>query len=381
LLKGQTGKRNIEKICQQEVSTDYQRLHHFISHSEWDSDQVNQTIGLMNQKLLKAQSFGYIIDERSQAKKGIHSVGVGRQYCGSTGQVDNCQTGVYTVLTNQSITLPSNFRLFVPMEWITDSQRCKQAGLPSGIVSKSKVDLAIEMINQDRLRGVIPVWYGGDSLYGRAWKLTTFIEEDCQSHFVMDVPSDHQIYLADPDTEPAIRVRDYLKTISWDNQKIVCYEGQKKARVHVVDVYTKHTKLDRKGPRKRILIISKGLNKNDKIKYSLSNFALTEKNDATLVYMQRARFTIEQYFREANQVAGMGDYQVRSYRAWKHCQVLSMMLLQLLNKVREAIRKKKANLPVISMVRCISLILWKSPKYKTIALNIIKQHRTLLNTS
>lgn len=384
LLKGQTGKRNIEKISQQEISNPYQGLHHFISHSNWDSEQVNTTVHQLNLKLLKESAYGYIIDERSQAKKGKHSVGVGRQYCGSTGKIDNCQTGVYSVLTTPSMTLPSNFRLFIPQEWIADKKRCRQVGLPSGLVPKTKVDLAIEMIRQDRHKGICPQWYGGDSLYGRAWKLTNFIEQDCQSHFVMDTSKDHQIYLTNPlwdhEARP-VTIDDYLNTICLFKQKIVNYEGAKKARVHLVEVFTKHTKCDGNRAPKRVLIISKGLAKNDKIKYSLTNYTLKQKTAAELVYMQRARFNVEQYFREANQVAGLGDYQVRSYKAWKHCQILSMMLMQLINTIRISLLKKKAPLPLITVSRCAALILLKISNYKILVLNIIRQSQQTLNTS
>lgn len=384
LLKGQTGKRNIEKISQQEISNPYQSLHHFISHSHWDIEQVNNVIQQLNQKLLKGKSYGYIIDERSQAKKGSHSVAVGRQYCGSTGKIDNCQTGVYAVLTTPSMTLPSNFRLFVPQEWITDKKRCRKAGLPSGLLPKTKVDLAIEMIKEDRNKGIFPLWYGGDSLYGRAWKLTNFIEEDCQSYFVMDTSKDHQIYLTNPLLDrkaQATTIEEYLKSICLSKRKIVNYEGNKKARVHVVEIFTKHTKCDRNRAPKRVLIISKGLAKNDKIKYSLTNFTLYQKTAAELVYMQRARFTVEQYFREANQIAGMGDYQVRSFKAWNHCQILSMMLMQLLNTIRISLLKKKALLSLITISRCAALILLKVGTYKKLVHNIIRQFQLNLNSS
>lgn len=382
LLKGQTGKRNIEKLSEQETSNLYQNLHHFISHSNWDSDSVKGIVQVQNKRLLNGQSYGYIIDERSQAKKGKHSAGVGRQYCGSTGKIDNCQTGVYAVLATPSIRLPSNFRLFIPEEWIRDRQRCKQAGLPSGLVKKTKVDLAIEMVKEDRHKGIFPQWYGGDSLYGKAWKLTNFIERDCQSHFVMDTSIDHLIYLENPNLNPkarAVTIETYLKTTCLSKCRKVHYGDHKKARARVVEVFTKHTKYDRTA-HKRVLIISKGLNKNDKIKYSLTNFTLQQKTAAELVYMQRARFAVEQYFREANQVAGMGDYQVRSYKAWKHCQILSMMLMQLIAIIRKALPKAEP-LTVIAIVRCLAIILLKIKNYRQIVLNIIQRSQVMLNTS
>lgn len=382
LLKGQPGKRNIERISQLESDSVYQRLHHFISHSAWNSQQVIEVIHKLNQEILQG-SFGYIIDERSQAKKGKYSVGVGRQYCGSTGKIDNCQTGVYTVLTTPTMTLPSNFRLFISQEWLADKKRCKRAQLPGGITAKSKIDLAIEMIEQDRDRGIFPLWYGGDSLYGRAWKLTHFIEHNCQAYFVMDTSKDQQIYLTDPTADRNARpvsIEHYLKSICLSKQKIVTYEKQKKARVHAIEVFTRHTKFDGAKASRRILIVSKGLKKNDKVKFSLTNFSFQQKDVAQLVYMQRARFTIEQYFREANQAAGMGDYQVRSYKGWLHCQALTMMIMQLLNIIRLKLLKTK-NITLLTLANCINLFLLKVKKYKMIIHCILKKYRPETNSS
>lgn len=370
-LKGQTGKRNIQRISEQDSTDHYQSLHHFISHSGWDANSVKAVMQEINTELLAGHSYGYIIDERSKAKKGKHSVGVGRQYCGSTGKIDNCQTGVYSVLTNGEITLPSNFRLYLPKDWISNKKS-----------HKTKVDLALDMIREDRKNGIHPQWYGADSLYGRAWKLTSYIEDECQSHFVMDTSKDHLIYLSDPTDRrrKPITIEKYMQGISLLKAKRVKYQGNKKARVHIMEVFTRDTKQD-KTPRKRLLIISRGLSKTDKIKFSLSNFTLSEKTPAQLVFMQRARFTVEQYFRESSQVAGMGDYQVRSFHAWKHVQILSMLLMQLLNSIRKKLIAKKIALSIIAIARCLGPILLKIKNYKWVVFNILKNCSPSLNTS
>jgi SRSO17 transposase len=361
-LKGQTGKRNIQRISEQDPSDRYQSLHHFVSHSSWDSDSIKSVMQEINKDLLGSRSYGYIIDERSQAKKGNQSVGVGRQYCGSTGKIDNCQTGVYSVLTTGEITLPNNFRLYLPMQWISNKKS-----------HKTKVDLAMDMIREDRKNGIHPQWYGADSLYGRAWKLTSYIEDECQAHFVMDTSKDQLIYLSDPTDRrrKPITIEKYLRQIRLSSAKSIRYQGNKKARIHIVEIFTRDTKQD-KTPRKRLLIVSRGLSKRDKIKFSLTNFTLKQKTSAQLVFMQRARFTVEQYFRESCQIAGMGDYQVRSFTGWKHVQILTMLLMQLLNLIRIKLTKQRLLVSVIAISRCLNLILLQVRYEKQIVANVIR---------
>lgn len=371
LLKGQTGKRNIQRISEQDPADRYQSLHHFIAHSNWGTDSVKSIMQGIDKDLLDGCSYGYIIDERSQAKKGNQSIGVGRQYCGSTGKIDNCQTGVYSVLTTGEITLPANFRLYFPKDWMANKKN-----------HKTKVDLAIDMIREDRENGIYPQWYGADSLYGRAWKLTSYIEDECQGYFVMDIAKDNLIYLADPTDRRRrpITIEKYMQGICLSKSKRIKYQGNKKARVHVVEVFTRDTKQD-KMPRKRLLIISRGLSKKDKIKFSLTNFSLEEKTIAQLVFMQRARFTVEQYFREACQVAGMGDYQVRSFHGWKHVQILSMLLMQLLNIIRKKLMTKGILISIIAISRSIGPILLKTKNHKAIVFNILRNCGLTVNSS
>jgi SRSO17 transposase len=361
-LKGQTGKRNIQRISEQDPTDPYQSLHHFISHSNWDTDSVKSIMQRINAEVLSGCSYGYIIDERSQAKKGNRSIGVGRQYCGSTGKVDNCQTGVYSVLTTGEITLPSNFRLNLPKDWISNTKN-----------HKTKVDLAMDMIREDRENGIHPQWYGADSLYGRAWKLTSYIEDECQSHFVMDTSKDQLIYLFDPTDRrrKPITIEQYLQHIRLSSAKTICYQGDKKVKAHIVEIFTRNTKQDIR-PRKRVLIISRGLSKRDKVKFSLTNFTLKQKTFSQLVFMQRARFTVEQYFRESCQIAGMGDYQVRSFQAWRHVQILTMILMQLLNTIRIRLTTRKIRLSLIAIARCLNPILLKARHQKQLVFNILQ---------
>ena len=47
------------------------------------------------------------IDETSFPKRGMKSAGVQVQYCGTTGQVENCQVGVFLVYASRHGLVPS----------------------------------------------------------------------------------------------------------------------------------------------------------------------------------------------------------------------------------------------------------------------------------
>jgi SRSO17 transposase len=73
----------------------------------------------------------WIIDDTGFPKKGRHSVGVTRQYCGQLGKQDNCQVAVSLSLANHDASLPVAYRLYLPEDWAQDqARRDKAKSLP-----------------------------------------------------------------------------------------------------------------------------------------------------------------------------------------------------------------------------------------------------------
>ena len=78
---------------------------------------------------------GWIIDDTSFPKKGRHSVGVARQYCGQLGKQENCQVAVSLSVTNDRASLPIAFGLYLPEDWSGDPDRRTKAGVPANSAS------------------------------------------------------------------------------------------------------------------------------------------------------------------------------------------------------------------------------------------------------
>lgn len=55
----------------------------------------------------------WIIDDTGFPKKGMHSVGVARQYCGRLGKQDNGQVVVSLSAATEDASLPASYRLYL----------------------------------------------------------------------------------------------------------------------------------------------------------------------------------------------------------------------------------------------------------------------------
>src|SRR3981189_1693786 len=130
------------------TAAQHQSLLHFVGQSAWSDAEVLAKVGKM--VLPKIERHGaieaWIIDDTGFPKKGAHSVGVARQYCGQLGKQDNCQVAVSLALANPPASLPAMYRLYLPQEWAADKKRRRKAGVPKEISFKTKPEIALEQI-------------------------------------------------------------------------------------------------------------------------------------------------------------------------------------------------------------------------------------------
>jgi SRSO17 transposase len=142
------GRKSVEpmaaRVHPQNVRSAHQSMHHLVANADW-SDQgllAAVTAQVLPALLKKNQEWHWIVDDTGFAKKGRHSVGVARQYCGRLGKTDNCQVAVSLSIANERGSLPVAYQLYLPQDWAADRTRRKRAGVPQEIESRTKGALA-----------------------------------------------------------------------------------------------------------------------------------------------------------------------------------------------------------------------------------------------
>jgi SRSO17 transposase len=151
------------------VSAKHQSLHHMVAKSDWSDEAVLGGVREWAIPALKLEDGCFwIVDDTGFPKKGRHSVGVARQYCGQLGKQDNCQVAVSLSLASQRGSLPIAFRLYLPEEWVADEARREKAGVPAEITFATKPQIALEQIRAAKAAGVPAGVVLADSGYGNS---------------------------------------------------------------------------------------------------------------------------------------------------------------------------------------------------------------------
>src|SRR5215831_18410213 len=108
----------------------------------------------------------WIVDDTGFPKKGRHSVGVARQYCGVLGKQDNCQVAVSVSLANATVSVRAAYRLYLPESWASDRVRCRRAKVQDEVACQPKWQLALAQIDQLRAEAVPAAPVVADAGYG-----------------------------------------------------------------------------------------------------------------------------------------------------------------------------------------------------------------------
>jgi SRSO17 transposase len=154
-----------------QVAAKHQSLLHFVGNAPWsDAAMLGKVAELVLPAIERSGPVeAWIIDDTGFPKKGRHSVGVTRQYCGQLGKQDNCQVAVSLSLANHDASLPIAYRLYLPEDWARDQARRDKARVPATIAFQTKPEIAFEQIKAARTAGLpqgvvlMDAGYGNDT--------------------------------------------------------------------------------------------------------------------------------------------------------------------------------------------------------------------------
>src|SRR5438128_9175579 len=181
VLETTTGKRNVHLYLQgllshlpgknaEDIATfvevERQVIQDFIGTVLWEHRPlVTVLVGQVAERL--GEPDGIIaFDPSSFPKRGTHSVGVKRQWCGHRGKVDNCQVGVYMGYVSRDDHALLDFRLSLPAEWARDERRRQACHVLPEVRYHTRQAQCLEMLAEGGDQ-VPHSWVTGDDELGR----------------------------------------------------------------------------------------------------------------------------------------------------------------------------------------------------------------------
>jgi SRSO17 transposase len=150
------------------ASAAHQSLLHFVGQSGWSDEAMLGKVRELAAPAFEAHGGveALIVDDTGYQKKGSHSVGVARQYCGRLGKTDNCQIAVTLSLANHHMSLPIGYRLYLPETWANDAKRRAKAHVPEDVKFATKPQIALSQIEAALKAGVARGVVLADAGYG-----------------------------------------------------------------------------------------------------------------------------------------------------------------------------------------------------------------------
>jgi len=342
---------------------DVRSLQRFMKNYLWD----HETMELKNQVLLSpliAKPQGMInVDSSEFIKKGKESVGVARQYCGAIGKVENCQSGVFVGYSSEKGYGLLRGRLYLPEIWFSSeyAQRRKDNGVPKDLTFKTKLQIALELIQQVVQSKLFPAqWIGCDATFGSDIHFLESLPKD--SYYFADVRSNTEVFLKKPKVilppysgrgrkpkrlqlSPAQPKPKTVAQIARSGRchwnPVILAEGAKGpivAKVARLRVYP-----SRKGlPQEDSVWLFIRKTPDGKMKFSFSNapirMPLSEMCKASVM-----RWPIEQCFEEGKDQLGMDHYEHRSWPAWHRHMIYVFLGLHFMLRLRIQFKKNSSS--------------------------------------
>lgn len=362
LHKGE--RRNTENIAEALHGGPVRSLQAFVTTGVWHDPAILAELRRHVLAVLAEEDAVWNSDETGFPKKGTKSVGVKRQYSGTLGRTDNCQIGVFANYCSSRGHTFMDRRLFLPEEWANDPERRAEAGVPEGVIFRTKPALALEMVAQAVAEGIPFRWVGGDSVYGDN---PTFVQgvRALDKWYVLDISCDTLVWTEPPQVIPAEdrprprrgrppttplvvgerrrvdEIAAALPAQAW--RRVVVGEGSQGPRLYEyaeVAVWLCEDELP--GPTERLLVrrpVGQSAARTE-WKYHRSNAPVTQPLEK-VAQVRGTRWTIEEDIQCGKGECGLDEYETRGWVGWHHHTALSLLALAFLVIQKQRLGEKR----------------------------------------
>ena len=358
-------KKNAEAMALEIGEGRVRALQRMLVSARWDENAVVCEHQGAISELVGSRDGILVIDDTGFEKKGVYSCGVGRQYSGSLGKVDNCQVGVFLsyAVPGKGHTLIDR-RLYLKEEWFSAEweERRRRARVPEEAVFRTKPELALETIRGARERRVPHSWVSMDAGYGEVPELLDELD-DLGERYAAQVPSSTQVWTERPDTHvprrkgrrgprptkprlvkgapaslPVQAVARQLPRKAF--KPAILREGEKgpiRVEVAGLRVFDRRNKLP---GREEHLVIVRRFGQEPETKYVLSN-APARTTRMEIAHAGFARWTEEQCFEQGKDDLGLSEYQTKTWPGWYRHATLVMLAHAFLISLEVRVKKSR----------------------------------------
>ena len=309
----------------------------FVGNGKWDDEAVMTELRVHVAQALADPEAVLVIDGSTFPKKGKASCGVGRQWCGRLGKVENCQSGVFLTYAAAKGHAMVDRRLYLPKDWAKDAARRKRCHVPTKVAFQEKWRTALDMI-QGHGCNLPHRWITGDDEFGRVVELRRLLRQRNES-YLLDVPCTTPVRDLERRRPPRGKSRrpkevPFCRADVWAArqpagkwQRLKVRDGEKgPLMVEAIERRVRTRDENRHvGPEERLVVI-RAVGDEQTVDYCLCHGA-PEVPLSTLVSVHGQRHRIEESLEEAKQEVGLGQYEVRSWVGWHHHMTLCLLAL------------------------------------------------------
>jgi SRSO17 transposase len=324
-------------------------LQEFLASDEWDEDRLrSHVLRLVVRDHADDQAIG-VIDESGHPKKGDQTAGVGRQYCGNTGKIDNCVMTVhltYTSFDGQFRTMLDS-DLYLPQSWHEDRDRCRRAKIPDEIVYRPKYSIALEQLDRAWASGVRFSWITADEWYAQKPAFIAGLRQR-QLRFVLEVPKNFALWLHDPDSGPStpakpvenlLRYSRKLTTQPWRPYYVKDTDkGPLVWEVKTVPCWIPGAQ-GAVGP--QWLVVARNVLHPEELKYFISDAAAGVPLEVIL-HVAFGRWPVERCLQDEKSELGLSHFEARCYPALKRHLLITQVSHLFLARQTQRLRGEKS---------------------------------------